>query len=191
VPIVERADLKVFLRNELPSVDDPIIDMARDTAELLVKSTTGRTWTVAGAPTVKSFRPRQRSRRLMIPDAATITSVVENGTTLVAGTDYVSEPLNGETVSGEARPTEWLTRIDCDWYTYDLRTTVTVTAGWGWTAIPTDLVEAIYLLTKDVVQHRESQFGGVAGFTDVAAVRIRNAPLLDLIEHKYQRVKFA
>lgn len=189
--IVERAALKVYLRNELKSVDDAIVDRARDTAELLVSTATGRTLVVASGSSSKSFRPRRCTRRLSIPDAATITSVVEDGVTLVAGTDYVAEPLNGETISGEDRPTEWLTRIDADWYTYDMRSTVTVTASWGWTAIPADITEAVYLLAKDVVQHRDTQFGGVGGFTDTLAVKIRNAPLLDEIERKYQRVKFA
>lgn len=191
MPIVDRAELKVFLRNELPSVDNDIIDLARDAAELLVSSATGRTLVVASGSSPKSFRPRMCSRRLNIPDAASITSVVEDGVTLVAGTDYVAEPLNSQAVDGGYRPVEWLTRIDADWYTYDMRSTVTVTASWGWTAIPADITEAIYLLAKDVIQHRDTQFGGVGGFTETAAVKIRNAPLLDMIEQKYQRVKFA
>lgn len=189
--IVEPATLKVYLRNELASVDDPFVIVARDTAELLVSTATGRTLTVASGSSTKTFRPRRGTRRLTIPDAASITSVVEDGVTLVAGEDYVAEPLNGETLTGEDRPTEWLTRIDADWYTYDMRSTVAVTASWGWTTIPADIVEAVYLLAKDVVQHRDTQFGGVGGFTDTSAIKIRNAPLLDEIERKYRRVMFA
>ena len=190
MPIITTTQLRAFTRNTLAEVDESFITMARDAAELLIRGATGRDFDVAGAPTTRVFRPRPNATRLTIPDAASITSVVEDGVTLVAGTDYVAEPLNSIALDGTDRPIEWLSRIDHYWYRYDLRSTISVNAAWGWATIPSDISEAALLISKDIIRHRDV-VSGIEGFLDMAAIRIRNAPLVDAIQQKYQRVKFA
>lgn len=137
--------------------------------------------------TSRSFRPRWGDDVLWIGDAASITSVVENGVTLVDGTDYQAEPFNNKDSQGAYRPFCLLRRLDQCWYTNGPRATVTVTAKWGWSTIPPAVKEACKFLTQDWLANRDIR-GNVVGVTaEGFSIGVRENPnvvkALQVVKH--------
>lgn len=185
---VTLAVFKVYIENQRTGSDnDARLQAALDAADRGIDIHCGRNIAVAGAASERVFRPGSpTSRYLAIDDCTTITSVAEDGSTLTANTDYVADPLNQLSQWGETWPTEGLFRVDRYWYWNDVRTTVSINATWGWTAIPTPVVEACKMLAKDIAASREFR-GDVAGFGEFGAVRIRQSPQLLAMLDDYVR----
>tara|TARA_R110000868_G_scaffold398245_1_gene671295 strand:+ start:542 stop:1126 length:585 start_codon:yes stop_codon:yes gene_type:complete len=184
--IATLANFKVFARVETASVDDTFLQYALDAAESAVRSMTGRYLAVAGSATARSFVPSGVSA-LRIDDCTSVTSIVDDGTTLVDGTDYQLEPVNGVNSGGESVPYTTARRLGGVWATStDGEATVVVTAAWGWSAIPSWAVSAVLILARDIVQARD-QVGGVAGFGEFGAVRVRENPMVAAILAPHKR----
>lgn len=117
----------------------------------------GRDFLVSSASSARTFRPHPGSRFLTIDDCTTISSVVENGTTLTVNVDYVAEPLNNRNSRGRTVPFDQLARYGQNWYVDDVLPTVTVTAVWGWstTAAPDEAIEACKILAKDIMSAKD------------------------------------
>lgn len=154
-----------------------LVEAAIRAAEQELDGMTGRYIAPADASaTARVFVPTHRSDLLVITDAAAVTSVVENGTTLTEGTHYQLEPLNGRTVSGQYRPYDVLRRLGGCWYSDGHRAAVSVTANWGWTTIPAEAVEACKVLTADWLEYRSVRLG-VVGSTDQGfSIGVRSNP---------------
>jgi hypothetical protein len=159
---------------------------ALNAAERWVCNETGRNWilvTGSTAATARVFRPERCTQVLFIDDAATITSVAENGTTLTAGVDYQAEPLNGLTPSGESCSYDRLIRLDAEWYTDNLRATVAVTAKWGQVSIPYEVEQAVLYQAKAMLQGRD-YVGAVLAATEAGAITERTAKvIMDMRSH--------
>jgi hypothetical protein len=134
------------------------------------------------------YRPYPGSRTLAIHDCVEIETVVENSVTLTSGTDYVADPLNGLTISGETVPYTHLNRYLQSWWCDGPKATVTVTARWGWTAIPPGVAEATKMLAKDIATSRE-RTGDVVGFGEFGVVRLRQSPQITGLLSPYRRVE--
>jgi len=153
---------KSWWKSEI-SADDSLIEAAINAAETAIDNALQRRMIVAtGTPSARKFRPNDCTPILYINDAKTVTSIVENGTTLTADTDYVLEPLNGISATGETWPYYRVLRYGRDWYTDGVKPTVTVTADWGWTAIPYEVIEACKIVTSDMLSNRDMRNGLVA-----------------------------
>ena len=151
-------------------------------AHQAIYSHCGRDFAVAGSASARTFRPERRSQRLSINDCTTITSVVENGTTLTVNVDFVAEPLNNRDEVGRTVPYTQLARYNAYWTMDDVLPTVTVTATWGWLAAPSGAVEACKMLGKDLMLARELR-GDIASFGEYGAVRLReNRQIASLLE---------
>ena len=188
MPISTLANFKTFARVETASVDDAFLSAALDAAETTVRSTTGRYLAVAGSATARSFVP-DGSAVLRFQDCTSVTSIVDDGTALVAGTDYQLEPINGLNTAGETVPYTQARRLGGTWSnTVEGKATVVVTAAWGWAAIPSWAVQATLILARDIVQARD-QIGGVAGFDGFGAVRVRENPMVAAILAPHRRVE--
>jgi hypothetical protein len=104
--------------------------------------------------TARYFRPLD-CRTVYIDDAHAITSVAidANDSGLYATTwavaDYETDPANGVGPDGQTGwPVTALRAFDTvELPTTNRRRAIKVTAKWGWAAVPTDVVEATYLLT--------------------------------------------
>lgn len=180
--------MKGYLRNEKPTEDDPFYEAAIDTAEQAFDIACGRRFFVASTATARVFRPHPRSTRLGIDDCTTVTSVVENGVT-VSASDYQLEPLNGLSSAGAVVPyTDIRRKAGVHWYTYYDEATVTVTATWGWAAIPAPVVEACKVLTKAVLDGRDLVANGVAGIgPDGSVITERDAKIVKSAIADYRR----
>lgn len=112
-----------------------------------------------GAATIRYFVPLD-CQTVIIDDTYDITAVAydtaDNGTytTTWAASDYETEPANGIGANGQSGwPTTMLHAVSSSvelpaWPWRNRRRSVKVTAKWGWSAIPADVVEACYLLTN-------------------------------------------
>ncbi len=170
------------------AANDSHLQAALDAAHQAIDNHCARKFVVASGSSARVYRPRSRTSPLLsIHDCTAITSVVEDGTTLVSLTDYVAEPLNGLTWSGESVPYDSLRRVSGHWL-YEDAPTVTVTASWGWAAIPYPVVEACRMLAKDIATTREVQFD-VAAFGEFGAVRIRQNPQVNALVSPYVRIE--
>lgn len=177
--LISVEQLKRFHKSETTD-DEWLYAMAIDAAEQYLRDETGREIHEADTvATARSYRPERGSDVLWIHDCAEITSVVEEGSTLVAGTDYVAEPLNNRSASGAYMPTDRLRRYLASWeYDYQ-RPTVVVTAKWGWLAasIPVGMQMALYVASKAYLESRDVRQGlvvienlGVSGERQAKAV---------------------
>jgi hypothetical protein len=156
VAILTRDGLKDYLRIEIASDENDDLEGVVDATESLLRKVSGRTWTVAsGSPSARKYIPRgPRTDLLRIHDCVSITSVSNDGETVpiwsTSTGGYQTEPVNGLDWAGESRPIEGIRYIGSWWKFDHYRATVTVTADWGWSAIPPQVERAAYVLAKDI-----------------------------------------
>lgn len=168
--------------NDDTSISDSLIEEAINTSEEWLDEQMGRSLVLipdleAATATAKTFRPRPNSQTLPIRDAAEITSVVENGTTLTETTQWVAYPYDNEhPTTGAYRPYDRLYRIGANWYTDDYKATVTVTAKWGWASIPLAVVTACRVLTSDWLANRQVRGGVIGSTVDGFSIGVRENP---------------
>lgn len=176
---VDDETLRAYLKvQRVDPADDALMLAARDAAEGAINDYTGREFIVASGSSTRTFTS-SNGDLLTIPDATSVGLVVVNGTTL--GTDeYQLEPLNGRTSSGRQVPYSRIRRWSY-WIQpgFAGQAMITITANWGWTAIPPQVVEACKILTKDILANRDVNFG-IAGFGDYA-VRARANPQVGML----------
>jgi hypothetical protein len=179
-------EYKLWARNEIPTADDDSISDAIAAATQALFNAVGRKIVVAGAASARVFAPFDSgSSMLMIDDCTTVTSVVENGVT-VSSVDYQLEPLNGLSAGGESRPYDRIRYKGLRrWFTYYGEATITVTATWGWSAIPAPAIEACKIATKAILDGRDIRLGVLAA-VDTGAVTERQALVVRNFVSDYQ-----
>jgi hypothetical protein len=185
VALITADELKQYMHNEIVGLDDAVYELAAQSAEQSINDHCQRAFTVAGSTADARVYVPTGHAILRIHDCTEITSVVDTvrATTYVAGTDYQAEPLNGLAASGEARPYDMLRRLGGCWpVNSDNQASITVTAKWGWAAVPTRVKMACFVIAKDILKQRDVN-SGVAGFAEFGAVRVRtNAIALELLD---------
>jgi hypothetical protein len=164
--------LKAFTNSTIVA-DADAYTAAIAAAEQQIDNACQRRFEVASSASARTFRPIPGSNVLWLDDFTTLTSLVENGTTLTAA-DFVLEPLNNRTAAGETRPYNRAIRYTGTWYYDGPKPTVTVTAAWGWAAIPPGAIEACKVVAKAFLEGRDIRFG-LAGFSEGGGVSEREA----------------
>ena len=177
------AVFKTYLRSEL-TLEDTAYDAAINAAELWLDNKCQRRFEVASSTTARVFSPLS-GQVLIIHDCTAITTVVDNGTTLVTGTDYQPEPLNAITAAGDPSPYYRLRRLNGYWYSWNSKATVTVTATWGWAAIPLSIVEACKIVAKDFFEQRDVTHG-ILGFSEAGGIGTRENRLVQDAVNQYR-----
>lgn len=170
------------------SSDDAAIELALLSAVNAVGLACRRDFAIpSGGATTRKYVPDGDVVR--IDDLADSTGLVvlDYGTAVTLSTQVQYQPLNGIGPNGVSGwPITQLRLLDTDWYSYRQTATVSVTsAKWGWTATPDAVVDATYLLAKDVFNSGKIQLGsGVDQFgNDIGAAIINsNAVVRDLLE---------
>jgi hypothetical protein len=174
--LVTYTDFDLYTRSTTV-VDASLKRDCLDAAHTATWNALSRRVTVAGAATARVYRPACSDRVLFLDDFTTLTSIVENGVTLTVNTDFVLEPLNNLSPSGETVPYDRALRRSTNWYTDDVVATVTVTAAWGWAAIPPQVVEMCKLIGKAYLEGRDFALGVVA-LTEGGAFGARETKLV-------------
>lgn len=159
-----REEYKTWARNDLPTVDDTVIDDAIAAAEMSLDNACGRRFALAGAASARVFMADRYAHVVPIHDCTTVTAVTDNGAA-VASTAYQLEPINGLSHAGEPVPYNAIRRTGGSHWTYDAsKALVSVTATWGWPTIPAQIKEACKVLTKAHLDGRDIR-AGIAGFS--------------------------
>ena len=123
-----------------------------------------RTPSVAGGSATARLYVPSGDSVLRIHDCTEVTSIAVSGTTLTAST-YQLEPY-AVSWTGLATPYEQV-RLLLDYWRIIVpgEATVTVTAKWGWTAVPAEVVEATKIIGKDILAQRHT-VGNIAAVGD-------------------------
>ena len=179
--LVTLPDFNSYLRSELTGVDDIDKLEALNSATETIHDYCGRTFAVAGAGSARVYVPTCTST-LFIDDCTTVTAVTIDGSAL-ASTDYQKEPLNG-LLNGQSVPYTRLVRLAG--YVWESTTDngkacVSVTATWGWSAIPSRATTCCKMLAKEILEVRNQQ-GGYVNFGDMAARAMASPKYRQLLE---------
>ena len=179
--------IKAYCRNEIPTDDDEFVEAAGDAAEMALDAACQRRFAVAGAATARVFIPPCLDA-LRIHDCTTVTSVVNNGSTVLAA-NYQLEPLNGLTWAGETRPYDQIRLLSGSWSRDGDEATTSITATWGWAAIPDRITQAALILAKEIITNRDEVKLGLVGFSDVGGVVARTNPIVRDTIKDYRRLE--
>lgn len=185
--IVAASDLQEYYRSEI-SGDQAFLQACLDAADEGVQDLCQRVFMVADAASARTYVPRECSDVLRIHDCTSVTSVVENGTTLTAGVDFQAEPVQTLSWSGVASPVEQLRRLSGVWYSYRHTGTVVVTATWGWSAIPESIKMACRVGAKDLADARNVRLG-IAAVNEFGPLRVRENPAVQRLAEKFMRTE--
>jgi hypothetical protein len=149
----------------------PEVEAARLAAEAAIDAYCQRTFVVPTAATERDFvPPRNVCDPLVVPDIANTTGlIIANGGATLAASVYQLEVSPGQVnqtgVDGRVRPYTMVRLLSGDWSnsSVDGEATISITARWGWPAVPPEVKVAAKLLTKDFYQAGDLRFG----FADV------------------------
>lgn len=179
---VSTAELKTYLRNELGTLDDTFLASVVDAATTSVNQACQRSFDVAGAGSARVYVPNG-SDTLRIHDCTTVTAVTEDGVTLDS-TAYQKEPLNALDWTGEARPYEQLVRTDGSVWVVAVenKASVSVTATWGWSAIPAGVKQACWIMAAEIARQRDVRFGVIDAGDAAGAIVLSNRKVRELLE---------
>jgi hypothetical protein len=187
------AQVKAALRIT-DSVDDTLIEMARESASDLIDGYCGRTFTTSGTVT-RVFAPADDY--VLQTDDIAGTAVAITSSTGADGvfdvtwktTDYQLEPLNGVS-NGQAVPFTRIRAIqDYLWPTAGGEATVRVTGVFGFPSVPIVVTQATVLQSSRIFTRLQSPLG-VAGFGEMGVVRVTRAldPDVAALVEPYRRI---
>jgi hypothetical protein len=167
-------DLKNSANLTGESYPDRDIERALTAASNVVDEITGRTFGPAAAST-QTFTPVSEMY-LYVGNVSAITNVTVQGTIWVAGTDYYLDGGDTIRVIGVRR----LPRIPGS---------VSITATYGYSAVPPEISEATQLIAAQLVKRkREAPFGVLASTFTGEAIRIgRFDPHIDSLLSRYKQ----
>lgn len=164
---------------------DLVLTSAIEGAEAAIEDYCGdRVFTVpTGAALARVYVPH--GNHVYTDDIGSLTGfvVADTGQTYGA-TAYQLEPLNA-LVKG--RPYDAIRLLGTSYLSTSYnQATVTVTAMWGWPAVPSPVKEATRILATDLYRMKDSQFG-VAGFGEMGVMMVReNRTVANLLKN-YRR----
>jgi|DEB3_MinimDraft_2_1074329.scaffolds.fasta_scaffold07643_2 hypothetical protein len=169
------------------SLDDGLLAAALTSAEAAIDSWCRRTFVVPAAVSTRTFLPWGQD--LVVDDiATTVGLIVVDDTATLDNADLVLDPPNGVGPDGRDGWPYWRIRYaDGSWWTRDAnRRTVSVTAKFGWAAVPVAVKEATLVLASDLFHAKDTRLG-VAGFGEFGIIRIRENGLLQSLLANYVR----
>ena len=177
--IVTVQAFRTYYRTSIDA-DDALILSCLTAAEGGINEACAREFVVAGAASPRSYAPDSVRSVLRIHDCTEITSVVEDGVTFTAS-QYVAEPAPQVAWSGQVSPYQQIRRYGSVWYTDCGNATVTVTAKWGWAAIPEQVKQAVYIAAKDLFDTRDVKWG-IAAVGEYGPLSVReNRTVMQLV----------
>jgi hypothetical protein len=160
---VEIDQLAEYLRSTIVA-DDPELEAASLAAESTINGYCQRVFTVPTAATTRTFVPDDW-HVLTVPDIANTTGlVVTSDGSAVAASEYQLEISPGITgpigVDGRTWPYTRIRLLSGSWpVDSDGEADVSITARWGWPAVPPEVTLATKLLARDFLIARDTSFG--------------------------------
>lgn len=200
-PYVTLNQLKGWLKIPLSDTqDDDQLTVALAGSTSSIEDYTGRQFNrdTAGSPTATArlYTPDLCWRAKVDDFYSTTGLVIETGdgdgvwefTWTTA--DYVLKPSNG-VVNGKPGWPFWRikTRPSGARSFCLAEESLRVTALWGWSTVPANVIQACYLLGSELFKLKDAPFG-VAGFGEYGVVRIKENPVLCKLLDPYRRDRF-
>lgn len=192
------ADLRTQLSDDGSKLSDVLLERAINAASRAVDRWCHRRFWQDPQPVSRTYRPCG-PWTAEIDDIGTTDGLViktdtgGDGTwaTTWQTTDYSLEPLNAEAKNPAFA---WWTIVSVgnqQFFTLPLRPSLQVTAKWGWSQVPGEVVEATILKAVSLFKRKDAPFG-VAGVNAFGPLRItRSDPdVMDLLR-PYQKPVFA
>lgn len=190
---VSDTELSDYLRSTIVA-DEVEIAAALSAAENAINSYCQRTFVVPTTATTRTFVANSWDL-LRVHDIANTTdlAIVNDGVTLSAS-DYQLETQPEQTsqigVDGRTWPWSYVRILSGHWargtnarlnsYTYDGEALISITARWGWPAIPAEVEMATKLLARDYLLARDTSFG-IVQVGDFARRVAANGVVVDLL----------
>ena len=175
-------------------IDDPLLEMAIESASRQIDSYTERYFYNAGTAT-KIFAPVD-NYVCETEDFITLTSVKtsEDGETFDttwAAKDWQAEPLNGR--AGGVTTSYYQIRAIED-YLFPYRNgeaTVEIVGTWGWTAVPIAITQATVILASRIFKRLDSPLGIISGEMGSVRVGFRLDPDVQHLVDPYRKIRMA
>lgn len=177
------AELRTHIGDSGSNLSTELLERAINATSRAIDKHCGRRFWLSAQVETRVYRPDD-AYTAWVDDIGTSTGlVVKTDTTgdatwatTWASTDYQLEPLNVSSVaSGDTvTPYAWWQLTAIDRYTFPVhprRTTLQVTAKFGWSSVPVEITSACLLKSASLFKRREAPFG-VAGIGDFGPVRI-------------------
>lgn len=183
-------DVRNQLKDSTSKLDTSLIEKAVAATSRAIDRYCGRRFWQDPAPVARMFDVWD-SRLVDVFDISTSAGLVVkvdsggDGTyaTTWAGSDYQLRPLNAD-ADGGAFSWRQLAAVGGKTFPVGMRgfPGLQVTARWGWSGVPDDVVEAAILKAVSLFMRKDAPFG-VAGFGEFGAVRItkRDPDVADLL----------
>jgi hypothetical protein len=189
------AQLREHFGDDTSLLTTALLERAINASSRAIDKFCGRRFWVDSVVQAKVYRCDD-THEMGIDDVSTTTGLIVatdtagDGTwaTTWAATDYQLEPLNADT---EQVAHAWWRLLAVDRYLFPvhaLRTTLRVTAKFGWSAIPDEVEQACILRAAAIFKRKES-VDGVAGFGEFGVVRIgRQDPDVMELLHRFIKI---
>jgi len=180
--------VKAYHRNEIPTADDEFIEAAILATGEILEQSTDREWVVASSATTRLFVPRT-PYLVRIDDCTTVTAVTSVGST-VSPSAYQLEPINGRAAGGVVPYTQ-IRLISGGMWDAPLygEATISVTATWGWAAIPARITMAALRIAKEVMEARDDIKHGLIDLGDLGVAVARNDSIVRSAIEDFRRAE--
>ena len=178
--------------------DDAALTSALAAASLDLEGGCGRQFNDAGVTSARVYYPDDLVTAIVDDFSTTVGLIVAADfsnagtyTTTIAAANDQLEPLNG-VVDGTPGWPFYRIRMIQTWWPLWLtsigypRTSIQITAQWGWAAVPAPVVEATLILAEETFKMKDAPYG-VAGFGNYGAVRVRENPKVYDLVRRYIR----
>lgn len=170
-------DVKTRLGGASIDGGDPQLEQRITSACRAIDVHCGQFFYDSGAASARTFRPRSAVRLKVDPFSTTTGLIVKSDTsddgtyaTTWASTDYEVDYFG----DNPSYPFDTIEAVGS--YTFPIyyrrRRTVQVTARWGWSAVPQNVLEAATILSVDLWKRKDTPFGIATGSVDFGGLRI-------------------
>jgi hypothetical protein len=178
-------DVREELGDAASRLAGPVIERSINAASRAIDRYCGRRFWLDAAVTTRLFSPIDDYLCLDVQDIGSSVGLIVKTDEALTGTfartwtatDYQLEPLNQDVVAAGDTGTAfawWRIRAVANlWFPVSRlsRPTVSITAKFGWSAIPDDVTQACILKSVALFKRKDAPYG-VAGFGDQGAIRI-------------------
>lgn len=161
-------------------IDIDVIERSIEAASRLIDSLCGQRFWLDPTPVARTFSPVDNLFVFVGGIGSTTGLVVQsdtggNGTyseTWTLDTDFLLTPPNAPFFNSSAYSWSGIQAVGSKTFIVGARRpSLKVTAKWGWTVVPSDIVKATILQTVRIIRLKDAPFG-IAGMGEFGAVRI-------------------
>lgn len=185
-------DLRDRLADTGSEIDEALLEQAINAASRKIDETCGyplRKFWLDDTAKARRFRPDDPEVVIVADIGSTDGLVVATDPTMDgtfgttwSSSDYQLEPLDIDQAGSPYAFTRIVAVGDHQFPLHARRATLRVTAKWGWSAVPDDIVEAALLVSSRLFRRKDTPLG-TSFFSDFGVVRIamRDADVAELV----------